>query len=677
MNRSWITPVGIIVFLLVTFICCICVIVFGLLWTIQTPVGSSSSSSSSSNSSKPPTPTAVVVQPADPQGTPSEVFTGTLKVLKDTIVPVNDLLDLAKRLEGKENIPATLEPGDIPFQVGTSQKFWVTNVDTTENFQIQATLRYVTDHTYFWIQDGINYNEGDLQRLAETFEQDIYPTDREFFGSEWTPGVDGDPHLYILYASELGQSLAGYFSSTDEYTPQAHQYSNAHEMFLLNADNLDLGEQFTYSVLAHEFQHMIHWYRDRNEETWMNEGFSELAAFLNGYDIGGMDYLYTRDPDLQLTSWPDSTQDSSPYYGGSFLFLTYFLDRFGDNATKALVAEPENGMVSIDKVLTDINAVDPLSGKPLQADDVFSDWVVASYLQDGNVADGRYTYHNYANAPQPPATETVRSCPSGSAARDVSQYGVDYIRINCRGDYTLRFQGASQVGVVPVKPYSGSYSFWSNQGDESDMTLTRTFDFSDHAGPLTLTYQTWYDIEEDYDYVYVEASTDGENWQVLTTPSGTADNPSGNSYGWAYNGKSDGGAADWIQEQVDLSQYAGKKVQIRFEYVTDAAVNGEGFLLDDVSVPQVDYFTDFENGDGGWQPDGFVRIQNVLPQTFRLSLITLGRTTSVQQIELPDSNAVEIPLSIGGDVDEIVLAVSGVTRFTHQKADYSYSLQSR
>ena len=35
-------------------------------------------------------------------------------------------------------------------------------------------------------------------------------------------------------------------------------------------------------------------------------------------------------------------------------------------------------------------------------------------------------------------------------------------------------------------------------------------------------------------------------------------------------------------EEVDLSQFAGKKVQIRFEYITDAAINGEGFLLDDV-----------------------------------------------------------------------------------------------
>ena len=112
--------------------------------------------------------------------------------------------------------------------------------------------------------------------------------------------MDGDPHLYVLYARGLGSSIAGYFSSTDEYTPGVHKYSNAHEMFMLNADNTGLNEDFTYGVLAHEFQHMIHWYRDRNEETWMNEGFSDLAMFLNGYDVGGTDQMYVIDPDIQL-----------------------------------------------------------------------------------------------------------------------------------------------------------------------------------------------------------------------------------------------------------------------------------------------------------------------------------------------------------------------------------------
>jgi bacillopeptidase F (M6 metalloprotease family) len=69
---------------------------------------------------------------------------------------------------------------------------------------------------------------------------------------------------------------------------------------------------------------------------------------------------------------------------------------------------------------------------------------------------------------------------------------------------------------------------------------------------------TWYDLEEDYDYVYVEASLDGKQWQILTTPSGTPDDPTGNSFGWGYNGVSGG----WIQESVDLSQFAGQKVHI-------------------------------------------------------------------------------------------------------------------
>jgi hypothetical protein len=103
-------------------------------------------------------------------------------------------------------------------------------------------LQYITDHTYFWIQDGISYDDQDLQSLAEAFESKIYPTNREFFGREWTPGIDGDPRLYIVYAEGLGSSLAGYFSQADENHPLVHEFSNAHEMFLLSADNVGLDE---------------------------------------------------------------------------------------------------------------------------------------------------------------------------------------------------------------------------------------------------------------------------------------------------------------------------------------------------------------------------------------------------------------------------------------------------
>ncbi len=315
--------------------------------------------------------------------------------------------------------------------------------------------------------------------------------------------------------------------------------------------------------------------------------------------------------------------------------------------------------------------MDNLSGRTLTADDVFLDWTLASYLKDGRIGDGRYTYHNYPEAPKASATETVRTCPLPSATRDVRQYGVDYIRITCSGNYTLRFEGSLLVDLLPVYPYSGDYAFWSNRGDESNMTLTRLFDFSDYQGNLTLSYQTWFDLEEDYDYLYVEASTNGETWQILTTPSGTAEDPSGNSFGWAYNGASGG----WIQESVDLSAYSGEQVWIRFEYVTDAAVNGEGFLLDDVAIPEVGYFTDFETDDGGWLAEGWVRIQNVLPQTYRLALISIGKQTTVEYLPLSEDNSLQIPLTLGEDVREALLVVTATNRYTRQPATYRFEIR--
>ena len=614
----------------------------------------------------PPTATPVVEVTRPPA---AEVPVDTLETLRTTIVPENNPAELSCRLEGKCDIPETMEPPAEPRQVGDKDTFWVTNVETNENFQVEANLEYVTPHVYFWVQDGVDFNEGELKDLADAFEEKIYPTDREFFGSEWSPGIDGDVHIYILYARGIGFSIAGYFSSADELPPQAHEYSNAHEMFLFNADNTDLGEEFTYGVLAHEFQHMIHWYQDRNESSYLNEGFSEVAAFLNGYDVGGFDWLYSTNPDLQLNDWPNDPSATSPHYGAGFLYLTYFLDRFGEDATKALVKDPENGLDSVDNVLQQIDANDPVNGQPIGADDLFMDWAVTNYVLDGSVGDGRYTYHNYPSAPQTFATETVSGCPSDAMGRTVKQYGVDYIQINCSGDYTLRFEGSTQARLLPEDPYSGSYAIWSNKGDESDMTMTREFDFSDVSGPINFSFRTWYDIEEDYDYVYLEVSEDGEHWQIITTPSGTDEDPSGNSYGWGYNNVTNG----WIQEDVDLSDYAGKTIFVRFEYVTDAAVNGEGMLIDDISVDAINYFTDFENDDGGWNTDGFVRVQNALPQTFRLALVKEGATTSVEMIDVTEDQTAEIPISIGGDVDSVTLVVSGTTRFT--RAEGSYTVQ--
>ncbi len=610
-----------------------------------------------------PTPSVIMTEPA------ANTATGTLLTLEDTIVPVNDPVDLADRLGGLSNVPSTLIDPDAPYSVGAVKDFWVSNVDTNENFRITAVLRYVGENTYFWIQESVNYDPDDLEALGDTFDQDIVPTNREFFGTEWNPGVDGDPHIYILYAGDLGYALAGYFSSADEINPLAHEYSNAHEMFLINSDNVYLWEEYIYGTLAHEYQHMIHWYTDRNESTWMNEGFSMLAELLNGYDIGGHDYSYLVNTDIQLTDWGDEVGSNSPYYGASFLYMAYFLDRFGEDVTKAVVAHPENSMESIDLVMNEMGIRDPLTGEIITANEIFADWAVTNLLLDPSVGDGRYDYGNY-NPIQASLTETVVGFPQDSLRRSVHQYGVDSIKFtNLEGDVNLVFTGSTTVDLMPSDAYSGEYMFYSNKGDESDMTLTREFDFTGVSEPIEISYHTWYDLEEDYDYLYLAASTDGETWQILTTPSCTTLDISGNSYGCGYNGATGG----WIEETVDLSQFAGEKVTLRFEYVTDAAVNGEGLLLDDIRVDAISYFTDFEPDEGGWFAEGFARVTNELPQEFEVSIIVMDGGTTVTHLDLSENNTVSIQLNLDAG-DEVILVVSGTTPFTNQTASYQIGL---
>jgi immune inhibitor A len=617
------------------------------------------------------------VVPAELEQVPAELGEAfeTLRRIENEVVPDNNLNDLAFRLEGITNVPASV---DLPIEImilGRQELFWVMDTETNQHFRVAATLQYITEHTYFWVDDSSYFDAPALEKLALAFEEKIYPTNRAFFGSEWTPGIDNDPHLYILLAQGIGSRVAGYFSSNDSVHPTIREYSNAHELFLINSDQ-SLEAEYTYGVLAHEFQHMIHWYHDRNESTWLNEGFSELAVFLNGYGVGSKDYRYTMEPDIQLNDWPNDSNIATPHYGAAFLFVTYFLDRFGEEATQALVGHPDNSMRSVDKVLAELDYEDVFSGNQLGADDVFADWTVANYLQNETIGDGRYSYNNYPGAPQAYESEWYTNCPSStdqneSIERTVQQYGVDYIGIACQGEYLLEFSGNREVGVLPMDAYSGIYAFWSNKGDESDMTLTREFDFREQESPLTLSFRTWHDLEEDYDYLYLLASEDGQHWEILDTPSGTDNNPSGNSYGWGYNGVTDG----WILEEVDISEYAGKQILLRFEYITDAAVNGEGFLLDDVSIPEIKYYTDFEENGGGWEAAGWVRIQNSLPQTYKLSIIRNGVSPQVEIIPLDEKQKAVVPLVLGTEFSDIVLVVSGTTRYTRQPARYTFGLK--
>ena len=139
-----------------------------------------------------PSPEAIITEPV-----PSEAIE-TLDTLDQTIVPINDPVELAERLGGKQDVPNTLIDPDAPYAVGAQKTFWVSNVDTNENFQIDAVLQYVGDNSYFWIEEGIEYDPSDLETLADTFDQEIVPIDRNFSAANGTRVWMVTPHLCPL-----------------------------------------------------------------------------------------------------------------------------------------------------------------------------------------------------------------------------------------------------------------------------------------------------------------------------------------------------------------------------------------------------------------------------------------------------------------------------------------------
>jgi hypothetical protein len=542
-----------------------------------------------------------------------------------------------------------------------TRTFWVIDSTTGAQREITARLRVQTEHIAMWVEEGVWHDVRLLEEAATFLETQVYPTTRATFGSEWTPGVDNDPHIHILHATGLGDGVISYTSSADEFPRALYPFSNEAEMTTIHVDTVAVGSQAYYAALTRELQRLIQWFQDRNEERWVKEGLAELAVHLNGFDPGQSENAYLEDPDISLTTWEDEKRLT--HRGAVTLFATYFYEQFGDTGTRALTAQPLNGVAGFDAALAEI-------GASRTFEILFAEWLMANYLDSVPGGDARYSYTTLDVA-QPALAAIYDSYPI-TEELSVQQFGADYILLRGDSDLHVRFSGSTATPLLDLTPHSERTFWWSNRADESLTTLTRAFDLSD-VEEATLTYWAWYDIEEGYDYATVEVSTDdGGTWQVLRTPSSTDANPHGNNPGWGYTGRSD----DWLQESVDLSPYAGGQVLVRFAYLTDGIVTGQGFALDDVAIPEIGYIDDAESKDGGWQAAGFVRTNNLVPQSYMVLLIGLGDTITVTRMPVHDDQTGEWTVLLGQEnLHEAVLVVSGLAPLTTYPAPYRLEIE--
>ncbi|WP_030296111.1 immune inhibitor A domain-containing protein [Streptomyces katrae] len=153
-------------------------------------------------------------------------------------------------------------------------------------------------------------------------------------------------------------------------------------------------------------------------------------------------------------------------------------------------------------------------------------------------------------------------------------------------------------------PYEGASQWWSGTGDFMDNTLTRTADLSGAGQPARLDARVWYDIEQDFDFLTVEASTDGgTSWSPLPGTVGGAAIPAK-----GISGTSSG----WTELAVPLDGLAGRSVQLRLRVTSDGNTHGKGVTFDDIRITagEREVLRDgAEQGSNGWNALKWSRTQ--------------------------------------------------------------------
>lgn len=642
---------------------------------------SNQASSAASPSAAPRnTPSSAATAQVEPNATPSPAATeepavaatnapdqtgglATIESLSENLIPRRDPVSIAfefGRTQSEERTVRT-EPFDV--QVGDKQQFNVSNVSTDENYTITATLVQILDNVLVYVEDGIEIDLDALKRDAQTFNDEIYPRNRELFGSEWSPGIDGDPRLTILNANIEG--AGGYFSGSDEVPKSVNRFSNEREMFYINVASYPPGSEGYLSTLAHEFQHMIEYNEAERPTTWMNEGLSQLAEELNGFtdSVGSIGTAYVINPDLQLTDWGASPQESLPHYAASYLFMAYFYEQYGKELDlKQLIKSGAGERLEVwAELARKLNPTIEDFG------DLYADWAIANLINDGRRGDGRYAYQALPEraVPEPLA---------GERDETVAQFGSDYWQIDAGNqERIIRFDGSDTIGVVDTEP-EGTAMWWSNRGDNGESTLTRAFDLRSVSG-ATLQFKLWYDIEPNYDYGFVSVSTDGG--QTFTPLAGrytTTEDPQGANWGNGYTDVSgQGDTAEWVDEQIDLTPYVGKEIVLRFSVITDDAATRPGMVLDNIRIPEIQFTDDVETDAARWQGNGWTRTDNQLPQRWEVRLVRIaGNTVTFEPLELDANNQGEYRLAPNERGAVVVMAT---TPHTTERATYTLAIE--
>lgn len=548
--------------------------------------------------------------------------------------PRYDLIDIGPELRAQEPSEAVVEQPGAEELAGelaagealanasstdciTATKYFLILNDYTGQYQVTTfNLMGEGPLSQVWVQTNLAWPAGDprptpvitceqVAYLLGEFENNMYPKETSFFGMPDShngsyallPSLLGLPGDY--YYDEAGRQIVLVSNVRDDqyYNPSypnyiAGFYSPTYEIYfdrnVMTIDSYDWANRigpaatrpYLYEgVFAHEYQHLLHDDYDSDEESWINEGMSDLAEELVGYfpALQGHINAAAANPENSLTVWEDQGGlEILTDYGQAYLFQHYLMEKFGQPFIQALFHNPDNSITGVNSTLDMTNP-----GKNFA--DIFNDWSIAMLIDSAVPGGGRYAFNDFQfklnvgtpASPNPEAYDTDGSPP----------WGTDYIWIdgNPKELAKLTFNGV-EYSVFPTEWSVDDGMLWSGTGD-----LLDNWAIFGATGGGILTFDTIYDLEDYWDFGFVQVSTDGGyTWTSLANayttyeydpnahPKVIENLPGLTSY-----------ITDPVTMSYDLSAYAGQDILIGFRMVTDWGTHYGGWWIDNVFVNDV------------------------------------------------------------------------------------------
>jgi hypothetical protein len=232
-----------------------------------------------------------------------------------------------------------------------------------------------------------------LTTLLSLFDTTIYPRVTAAYGEPWTPGIDNDTKITILF-TEIENGVGGYFRFDDEKALVEESRSNEREMLYMNVLYSD--QYVIREFMAHELVHLIH-YNQKNrvhgvrEQVWLSELLAEMGPRVAGLhttkytDTNFQDRVeeFLKDPNNSLTEWDSDNAD----YSAVAMFGHYLYTQYGIAPLREAMRSPLKGVDALNDGLSK-------AGTGVTVQQAFSNWAITNAVNNCALASGRYCYND-------------------------------------------------------------------------------------------------------------------------------------------------------------------------------------------------------------------------------------------------------------------------------------------